>query len=340
MNDIKVSVICTAYNHEKFIEKSLKSVLSQKTNFDFEIIVHDDASDDGTADIIMNYYNRFPDKIVPIIQKENQYSKGINVFSTYIVPKAKGKYIAFLECDDFWCDDSKLQKQYDYMEKNLNCSMCVHNTYKYNLMNDNKQLFNNWDNVHILTKEDVFMGWNVHFSAYFLRKNTRVYVKEFEKYWCGDFVILCWFFYQGEIVCLPEVMSVYNYNNTQGMTYTYYMRDKKIQIDRENERIEFLKKYDALTQGKYRKIIRKRVQKTDFYNKLYESELLLSDKKNKNKIKLLLKEIKGNPYYSSFLKGFSNKKRIYVKFKTSSYASLWIAFKLKRLIQIWKSQRN
>ena len=126
MDEICVSVSCLAYNHEKYIRSALEGFISQKTKFKYEVIIHDDASTDKTADIIKEYEKKYPDIIKPIYQKENQYSKGINIFNQYIYPKTRGKYIAYCEGDDFWTDNYKLQKQFDFLEKHPESSICVH----------------------------------------------------------------------------------------------------------------------------------------------------------------------------------------------------------------------
>ena len=121
-----VSVCTLAYNHEPYIRECLDGILMQKTNFAFELLIHDDASTDGTADIIREYEAKYPDIIKPIYQTENQYSKGVKVSLTYQYPRAKGKYIALCEGDDYWTDPLKLQKQVDFMEANPDCSLCCH----------------------------------------------------------------------------------------------------------------------------------------------------------------------------------------------------------------------
>lgn len=127
MNDsVEVSVICLAYNHEKYIRETLEGFIKQKTSFRYEVIVHDDASTDRTQNIICEYCSKYPDVFVPILQKENQYSSGKHITTSIIIPKAKGRYIAFCEGDDYWTDPHKLQMQYDILEKNSNCSLCVH----------------------------------------------------------------------------------------------------------------------------------------------------------------------------------------------------------------------
>ena len=78
-NDVKVSVLCTAYNHEKFLRQCLDGFVMQKTNFKYEVIVHDDASTDGTKKIIEEYVKKYPELIKPIYQTQNQYSIDINI---------------------------------------------------------------------------------------------------------------------------------------------------------------------------------------------------------------------------------------------------------------------
>lgn len=123
---ILVSICCITYNHERFIRQCLDGFLMQKTGFEFEILIHDDASTDGTAHIIREYEQKYPDIIKPIYQNENQYSKGIPISITYNFPRAKGKYIALCEGDDYWTDPCKLQKQVDFLEHNPEYSICCH----------------------------------------------------------------------------------------------------------------------------------------------------------------------------------------------------------------------
>ncbi len=125
-----VSICCITYNHESYIRDAIEGFLMQKTTFPFEIIIHDDASTDDTAKIIQEYANQYPELFVTILQKENQWSKGIRPSPTYVWPRARGKYIALCEGDDYWTDPYKLQKQVDFMKENPDCSLCFHNVLK------------------------------------------------------------------------------------------------------------------------------------------------------------------------------------------------------------------
>ena len=125
-SNIKVSILCLAYNHAKYLRQTLEGFFAQKTNFDYEIIIHDDASTDETASVIREYAKKYPDVIRPVFQTENQYSKNVYIMAEYLNPLVRGKYVALCEGDDYWSDEEKLQRQYDIMEKNPDCSMCVH----------------------------------------------------------------------------------------------------------------------------------------------------------------------------------------------------------------------
>ncbi len=124
-----ISVCCTAYNHEKYIAQTLEGFLSQQTEYSFEILIHDDASPDGTADIIRDYARRYPDLIRPLYQTENQYSQNVPINETFNFPRARGKYIALCEGDDYWCHPAKLQRQIAHMESDPTCTFSFTNGY-------------------------------------------------------------------------------------------------------------------------------------------------------------------------------------------------------------------
>lgn len=124
--DIMVSIVCNTFNHERYIEDALNGFVSQETSFPFEVLVHDDASTDATPELINYFAMKFPTLIHPIYQKENQYSKGIDISGTFQIPRAKGKYIAICEGDDFWTDNKKLQKQFEVLENHFEIDMCAH----------------------------------------------------------------------------------------------------------------------------------------------------------------------------------------------------------------------
>lgn len=115
-NEIMVSINCLVYNHEPYLRQCLEGFVMQKTNFKFEAIVHDDCSTDGSAAIIKEYAEKYPDIIKPILETENQYSKGDGSLVKIMNSLMTGKYVAMCEGDDYWTDPLKLQMQVDFLE--------------------------------------------------------------------------------------------------------------------------------------------------------------------------------------------------------------------------------
>jgi glycosyltransferase involved in cell wall biosynthesis len=118
-----VSIAVSVYNHEAFIAKAIDSILMQKTNFDFEIVIGDDFSTDGTGQILQSYKLKYPGKIALLHVERNQ---GVfkNAFEIY--KYCHGKYIAMLEGDDYWTSENKLQKQVDFLESHSDYIGCFH----------------------------------------------------------------------------------------------------------------------------------------------------------------------------------------------------------------------
>ena len=127
MDNPLVSISCITYNHASYIRECLDGFLMQQCDFKFEVLIHDDASTDSTQEIIKEYQQKYPDIIKPIFQKVNQWSQGVRgMNATYNYSRAKGKYIALCEGDDYWTDPLKLQKQVDFLEENKEYVACQH----------------------------------------------------------------------------------------------------------------------------------------------------------------------------------------------------------------------
>ncbi len=144
-----VSVCIITYNHEKYISEAIESVLMQKTDFPFDIIIHDDASNDNTAQLVKEYAEKHK-QIKTIFQKENKYSKGYKPLVEYIFPICEGKYIAICEGDDYWTDPYKLQKQVDFLEANDDYIITYHNA---KIINENNEIVNNSKLTNNLKKD-------------------------------------------------------------------------------------------------------------------------------------------------------------------------------------------
>jgi glycosyltransferase involved in cell wall biosynthesis len=126
-----ISILCVAYNQERYIDGAIRGFLTQRTEFSFEILIHDDASTDGTAAKIRAWQEKYPSIIHPVLQTENQYSRGVEPFDL-LLKQARGRYIALCEGDDYWLEPAKLQKQVSFLEQNPDFSCSAHNYYLYN----------------------------------------------------------------------------------------------------------------------------------------------------------------------------------------------------------------
>ena len=208
-----VSVCCTTYNHAPFIRQCLDGFVMQKTSFSFEVLIHDDASTDGTQDIIQEYAIRYPDIIKPIYQAENQYSKGVKICLTYIYPRVKGKYIALCEGDDYWTDPYKLQKQVDFLESHLDYVMCSHDV---DIYFQKKNLYiraiKGIPGQGIIYDLDYLIQDKTYctFTQSVMYRRDALDLKQFRLYKVTqDNVLFFHLLKSGKGYCMPDVMAVY-----------------------------------------------------------------------------------------------------------------------------------
>ncbi len=210
-----VSICCITYNHKNYIHDAIEGFLMQKTDFPIEIIIHDDASTDGTAEIIKEYADKNPGLFVTILQTENQWSKGIKPSLTYVWPRARGKYIALCEGDDYWTDPLKLQKQVDFLEENPDYSLCFHASKT--IRNNDPQNFSiirprklpsnrKFEMKHIILGGGGFMATN---SMLFLKDRIQGRPEWMNNAPVGDIPLMLLLASKGEIGYIDDVMSVY-----------------------------------------------------------------------------------------------------------------------------------
>ncbi len=218
---IKVSISCATYNHKDFIRKCLEGFVMQKTNFEFEVLIHDDASTDGTTEIIKEYEKKYPHIIKPIYQTENQLSQKKTVTERFNLPRAQGKYFAFCEGDDYWTDENKLQTQVDFLDNNPDFSGCFHKSLRKNIITGEDICFK--PSVEELNGKDVF---TIHetLSAYFIETCSAmyrwdIYKEELLNLYPKDITnmdsyYIYFFSLKGKIKYIDKLMSVKTINNS------------------------------------------------------------------------------------------------------------------------------
>ena len=211
----RVSICCTAYNHVDYIRQCLDGFVMQKTSFPIEVLIHDDASTDGTQDIIREYADKYPDIVIPIYQTVNQYSKGVKVSLIYNYSRAKGKYIALCEGDDYWTDPYKLQKQVDFLESHPDYVMCSHRFDQYyeeerRLEKEQDESFQGAD----YDLKNLIGGKWLTQTLTVMYRRSALDLQHYESYGMSmDIILFYALLKEGKGYCFPDVMGVYRYHN-------------------------------------------------------------------------------------------------------------------------------
>lgn len=279
--EIMVSICCLAYNHEKYIREALDGFLMQKTDFAFEVLIHDDASTDGTAEIIREYEKKYPHLINALCQTENQYSRGIDVY-VLNARRARGKYIADCEGDDYWTDPHKLQKQVDYLESHPSCSAAFHaalnvdaesgRTISYFRPSNESRLFRTGE---VIERGGGFFSTNsVMYRANLLERLPDF----FHNASVGDYPMIIYLSTEGELYYSDEVMSAYRSNVRDSWTDRVFNK-LDLRIKHFNEIDAMLDEVDQYTDQRYSEEIDRAKARNELNIKKYDWKLLISQRK-------------------------------------------------------------
>lgn len=319
-DETMVSIICNAYNHEKYIRDALDGFVMQKTDFPFEVLVHDDASTDRTADIIREYEKRYPNIIKPIYQTENQYSKGCGAVGKIQRARATGKYIALCEGDDYWTDPLKLQKQVDAMERHLEVDICAHASYGVNAAaKEIKTEFAPADKDSVLSAENVICGGGgyVATSSLLYRRQLDDNIPEFRKSMNIDYALQIHGSLRGGMLFLRDNMSCYRMRAVGSWSSRNY-ENIGLTINFLNRLCKMLNTLNDFTNKEYESIIKQIILGHEFkkhllkenyskikkapYNDIYKQLPI------KEKIKISIKQYIPivNTIYQNIKRGFKN----------------------------------
>lgn len=334
MNEIVVTIVCITYNHENYIADAIEGFVHQNVNFKYEVIIHDDASTDQTAEIVKKYEERYPGIIYGIYEEENQYSKKKMDFMKAIYFRCRGRYIAFCEGDDFWLDISKLQKQVDWMECHPEYSLTAHNAVLWDCQAKTIKALNPYFQDKEITPEELIMQYNGNLPSASIMVRTDIIhdLKHFQKYSVGDIMIQFCCMAKGRIYYFDRIMSVYRYLHKNSWSLNCY-QNNEYHILHCVEMIEFLREYNQSTNSKYNKYI---ISKMHFYIQSilsigWESFIEVFEKQDTSKnnhVLCQLKEIKrvfiqtlDENYFDPDLEGFIRKFKYLIIFGAGDYAS-------------------
>jgi glycosyltransferase involved in cell wall biosynthesis len=247
MEEVIVSISCISYNQAPYIRQCLDGFLMQKTNFAFEVLVHDDCSTDGTDKIIAEYALKYPEIIKPIYEVENQYQNGKPMGSAvWNFPRSRGKYLAICEGDDYWTDSNKLQMEVDYLESHPECGMVY--TESQVLMNDTGDIYTNQscqqNFVDILTNEDRIVTLTTCFRKQLF--NDYVNNIDVDSNWkMGDLPMWLYFSYKSKLKLLPCVTGVYRFLSESASHSKLISKKISFSLNSFHIREYFAKKYNA-----------------------------------------------------------------------------------------------
>ncbi len=222
---MKVSVLVMTYNHVNFIAQALDSVLMQEVNFEYEVLISEDCSNDGTREIVIEYQKRFPEKIRLLLSQKNLHSNEVVARG---IRACQGKYIALLDGDDYWTSPQKLQKQVDFLDNHPECSMCFHNATAF--YEDGSKEPWTWtpeNQKEISSFEDILLGNFIATCSTMFRNRIFGEVPA----WYSCFPITDWPLHilnaeHGKIGYINEVMGAYRYH--RGGDYSLLSQEQKL----------------------------------------------------------------------------------------------------------------
>ncbi len=243
--DCKLSVIFITYNHEEYVERALRSVLMQQTDFDFEVVVGEDCSTDSTREIVSAIADEYPEGKVRLLFREHNLGPTRNVYETTMA--CKGRYLAYLEGDDYWTDENKLQRQVDFLDKHPEYIGVTHDMV---LVDENDEPITDADTLKVadlyhcpvgsFTLADYKSGdvWPGHYATLVSRN---IYVDARYDYtilyrahdFVDDAMILLFLLLSGDIYRMPDSMSVWRYVSKKG-SGNWNSRARERDLVREN----------------------------------------------------------------------------------------------------------
>jgi glycosyltransferase involved in cell wall biosynthesis len=248
--NMKLSVQMVTFNHEAFIAKALDSVLMQRTNFEYEIVIGEDCSTDNTRNILLDYQKRYPHKFKLILNEKNM---GMHKNGNQALEACEGEYVAILEGDDYWMSPDKLQKQVDFLDNNPECIICFHNAMM--LYNDNSHE----SHAYCSPKQKEFSSIeDLLIMGNFMPSCSKMFRKKYIEIpdWIyslkmGDWPIDILLARHGSIGYIDEIMGAYVIHHAGAW---YAMRQDLEASSKANIEV-YEKMYDVLPR-KYRKLIR------------------------------------------------------------------------------------
>jgi glycosyltransferase involved in cell wall biosynthesis len=267
MDNIKVTVYCITYNHVDLIAKALDGFIMQKTNFKYEVLIHDDCSTDGTTEILKRYETKYPELLRIVYEKENQYSKGTRI-SSIMQPLIRGDYVARCEGDDYWTDPDKLQKQFDFMEAHKEVALSVHSAIEHNLITGKKyKIPSEQKESKAVPIEDIIAYGGGHFPTCSFMYNRKMFQLDYDKWGdgiCGDHRIILQAALSGkQVYYIDDCMAVHTYLY-KGSWSQRHESNLELMKEFRKKAINSMINFNEDTNYKYNEAVQKYIKKIKF----------------------------------------------------------------------------
>lgn len=272
--NIDITIFCLTYNHANYIRDALEGFLMQKTSYTYNIFVYDDASTDGTSDILREYQEKYQEKFDIYIAPYNIYNspKRERIMDELYKKHIAGKYVAICEGDDYWTDSNKLQKQIEFMEQNPGCSMTAHGAYWLDCQTGVLKDYDPYSEDRYLTGDEIILQpqGNLPTASLVMRKDVFIRDIQFPTCDVGDIPMQLSALCKGKIYYFTDKMSLYRY-----MHIGSWSKEMGGNFESDNihsyRMIDFMEKYDKYSKGVYHKFLKKRC--IDYlYSKINEYE--------------------------------------------------------------------
>ena len=286
-SDILVSVSLITYNHKNYIRRAIDSILMQEVDFNYEVIIGDDFSSDGTQEILIEYQQKYPERIYLILHPRDYDNIPGRINNTTNLYACRGKYIAMLDGDDFWITKDKLKKQVAFLEQNQEYSICFHNA----IVFSEESQFDEYkqDEKHPILKKrssfnqtDIASGFSfVPASSIIFRNNS---FKEFpEWFWnvySADYALLLILTGMGKAKYLENIYSAYRKNQN---SFTIINKSRNDELKKQINQLKILEdNFKGLSFAKRKALIFYLHSSKFFKNKLYVKMLNSMFKSLKN----------------------------------------------------------
>ena len=253
-----VTVICVTYNHADYIRDALEGFVAQQTPWRIEVLVHDDASTDGTAEIVRHYEDLCPGLIRGVYQTENQYSKGVNITKTFLHPLVRGRYVALCEGDDCWTDPHKLEKQVAALEAHPEVDLCAHRARRVKGGSPRGFVAPAWRDRLIPAERVILGGGNfVATGSLLCRREAYLLQTPMRDILANDYSLQIQCSLRGGMYYLHDCMSVYR----RGVPGSWSAQKRHCNDAFRLQRRRMLEALDDYTQGRYHRIILRRLRR-------------------------------------------------------------------------------